>query len=50
MRRAAKLALRKQKMAWSEELAKHGFVLKNYEVRRWHAGRKGILDELLQHS
>jgi hypothetical protein len=42
LRRALKSALRDQKAAWSEELAKYGFLLKGYEVRRWHAGWKGI--------
>jgi hypothetical protein len=43
LRRAMKSALRAQKAAWGEELAKHGFLLKGYEVRRRHAGRMGIL-------
>jgi hypothetical protein len=47
LRRAAKKALRVQKAAWSAELAKYGFVLKGYEVRQWHAGRKGILGGMM---
>jgi hypothetical protein len=43
IRRAAKKALRVQKAAWGAELAKHGFELKGYEVRRLHAGHKGIV-------
>jgi len=40
VRRAVKSALRASKAEWARELAKHGFWLKGYEVRHWHAGQK----------
>jgi hypothetical protein len=43
IRRRARIALRKQKAAWGAELAKHGFELKGYEVRRYHAGWQGVM-------
>jgi len=41
LRRAVKSALRARKAEWARELAKHGFWLKGYEVRRWPAGGRG---------
>jgi hypothetical protein len=43
IRRRARIALRKQKAAWGAELAKYGFELKGYEVRRHHAGWQGVV-------
>lgn len=38
LRRAVKEALRARKAEWARELAKHGFWLKGYEVRRCKGG------------
>ena len=38
LRRAVKEALRARKAEWGQELAKHGFWLKGYEVRRCKGG------------